>query len=274
MDLLVIKITYKYIRFYLYFTFLFSIFAETKNKIYNMEEKSGIYMFTYKDKWAYVGQSINIDNRIKQHKRDIYLKRQLNLSIFDDYSINDIKFKILEYCDIDSLNEKEYLYEKKISEKYKMLNIKQCGIQKNMNEHIFFYDDKINIKYDGTNFYINKWKIKSKGRFHSLISLSNYIKENTNYTDFRFTDKINKLFIDRICALHNIEYNKDISYINFLKSKGYYITIGRGLNRETYCDFDCFITFLYMSCPRLSASLIMALYDNNIINKYHEKIMV
>ena len=58
----------------------------------------GIYKFTYNDTYCYVGQSIQVEKRISQHKDDINKFRHTNLSVIGDYDPALIKFEILKEC--------------------------------------------------------------------------------------------------------------------------------------------------------------------------------
>lgn len=76
--------------------------------------KSGIYAIinTINNK-IYIGQSKNIKTRINRHKselkhkkhRNIYLQREVN-----KYGFENFEFKVIEYCEIEYLNEKEKQY--------------------------------------------------------------------------------------------------------------------------------------------------------------------
>ncbi len=75
-----------------------------------MEHRSGIYVITNTiNGKQYVGQSIDIDKRIKQHFRDLkagrdssHMQRAYNL-----YGKEAFAADIIEYCDIDKLDDRE-----------------------------------------------------------------------------------------------------------------------------------------------------------------------
>ena len=85
------------------------------NKIYGTEQKCGIYKITnLKNKQCYIGQSVNIQERIKQHCKcglgiDAPSTNKLYSSMQKD-GIWNFTFELLEECKKEELNEKEKLW--------------------------------------------------------------------------------------------------------------------------------------------------------------------
>lgn len=76
-----------------------------------VEKSAGIYKITSPSKKVYIGQSVNVYVRMKSYlKRVAFSQRKLYNSI-KKYGANKHTFEVLEYCDIDLLNEKERYYQ-------------------------------------------------------------------------------------------------------------------------------------------------------------------
>lgn len=88
----------------------------------NLEAKSGIYKITINDYYIYIGQSKCLRYRINTHIRELKDNKHYNKkfqSVFNKYP-NTIKFEVVEYCDIDKLDEREMFY----IEQFKSYNTK------------------------------------------------------------------------------------------------------------------------------------------------------
>ena len=72
----------------------------------------GIYKITSPNNKVYIGQSVNIEVRWKNHKNLSKSKDQpkLHNSILK-YGIENHKFEVLQYCNIEDLNELERYYQ-------------------------------------------------------------------------------------------------------------------------------------------------------------------
>ena len=76
--------------------------------------KSGIYLIeNIANNKKYVGQSLNVNGRIGRHKS--YLKRQAHENqylqrAYNKYGAKNFKFKVLEKCPIEDLDDKEIYY--------------------------------------------------------------------------------------------------------------------------------------------------------------------
>lgn len=73
---------------------------------------TGIYKITINDYYIYIGQSVDIENRQRQHLTTLQNHKHSNYklqSIYDKFS-DKIKFEIIEKCDESELNDKEMFY--------------------------------------------------------------------------------------------------------------------------------------------------------------------
>lgn len=77
-----------------------------------MERKSGIYMWTSPSGKSYIGQSVNLQKRKCAFLRfgDIYGGQKINRARKKYNNKRYWKYKVLEYCDIDDLDEREEYY--------------------------------------------------------------------------------------------------------------------------------------------------------------------
>ena len=217
----------------------------------------GIYSFTYKDKYAYVGQSIDVENRILQHKIKIEKNIHPNMEIFENYCLSDFSFNVLEECDKNDLNDKESSYYKKLSSKYLMLNKRECGVQGIVGDKIIFNDnDNPKLEFVNDNFILDGNMIeKDEDNMYCLSNLSLYIRNNSNH-DLRVNQVLNKEeFIDRINALCKCNIPKDRNTSKHLKDLGLYAVKGARDNKRIFCSFEVFITFAFYSCPQFAASI-------------------
>lgn len=74
---------------------------------------TGVYKITNnKNGKVYIGQSIDMDKRIKRHKRDLENRRSICKELQHDYdeNPNSISFSILCECSVDELDEREKGY--------------------------------------------------------------------------------------------------------------------------------------------------------------------
>lgn len=78
----------------------------------------GIYKFTNKiNGMSYIGQSVDIERRYKQHKR-INTDNTIFHNAIREYGFDAFDFEIIELCAKDSLDEKEKFYIKKCNTIY------------------------------------------------------------------------------------------------------------------------------------------------------------
>lgn len=94
--------------------------------------KSGIYLWTNKlTGEMYVGQSINLSERVKRYFNLSYLKSSNSLLIsiaLIKYGYINFSFTIIEYCDISVLNEREQYYLDSLNPEYNILKVAGSSI--------------------------------------------------------------------------------------------------------------------------------------------------
>ena len=86
----------------------------------------GIYKITYlKDGRCYIGQSVNLENRIKQHKR---CEGQSHIhNAIKKYGIENFSFEIIEECSLKALDEREQYWIKYYNSFYEGFNETKGG---------------------------------------------------------------------------------------------------------------------------------------------------
>lgn len=67
---------------------------------------TGIYKITSPSNKVYIGQSVNINKRWRQHRNYISDNSRLYNS-FDKYGVENHKFEVIEECSVEKLNERE-----------------------------------------------------------------------------------------------------------------------------------------------------------------------
>lgn len=78
-----------------------------------MKNNIGIYKFqNNKNNMVYIGQSIHLDDRYNEHKRNHLNKNHINYycnfyKALREFGFNNFNFEILEYCSKEELDEKE-----------------------------------------------------------------------------------------------------------------------------------------------------------------------
>ena len=78
----------------------------------NMERKSGIYMWTSPSGKSYIGQSVDLVKRYNSFISNCvdYGGEKINRARKKYNNKSDWKYKVLEYCDLSKLNEREIYY--------------------------------------------------------------------------------------------------------------------------------------------------------------------
>lgn len=107
---------------------IFLNFKKSKKEIYNIcKNRSGIYCLKNNvNNQIYIGQSKNLKNRLAYYynlKKD-YLKGRGNSKIYNavlKQNLNNFSLLILEFCNIDHLDEKENYYIKELKPEYNIL---------------------------------------------------------------------------------------------------------------------------------------------------------
>jgi group I intron endonuclease len=71
-------------------------------------KKIGIYKITSPSNKIYIGQSSNIDQRIKDYRKTIHCKGQVRLyNSLIKYGFENHSFEVIEYCQYNDLNKRE-----------------------------------------------------------------------------------------------------------------------------------------------------------------------
>ena len=74
----------------------------------------GIYKITNKiNNLSYIGQSTQIEQRFREHKKSYNWYREKNKKLYKDileYGIDNFSFEILEECSIEELNDQDQYY--------------------------------------------------------------------------------------------------------------------------------------------------------------------
>lgn len=237
-----------------------------------MEENlKGIYAIIVREKYAYVGQSVNLLGRIEDHLKKMVNNDHPNFKNIN-YTMNDVEYKILEYTnDNYNLNDLEKKWYDNYSDLYIMMNLRPCGEQ-SINGRMYKFYKNMNFSYETymNNIYIGDKIITSEDGLLCLSDAINYIKENSDY-DFRCERVFRTdIFKDRVRALYNIN-NSNESIVVQMKKKKIYKTIGARDNKKIYCSFGIlFTTFFGCKIPQISSSALMLIsdYGYNIKNNY------
>lgn len=216
----------------------------------------GIYKFTYDDTYCYVGQSINVENRISQHKDDINKFRHPNMSELENYDPTLVKFEILKECSIEELNYYEKKFYLRESLKYQMLNKRECGTQGVAGISVVFNDCEVpNLKYIDGHFEINGESISTYENLHCISELVAYVNNNSNAT-INFAEKVNsKWVVERLNECYKCDLDIDGQIIPNLKKLGLYKTTGARQNKKTFVEFKIFITLAYAFAPQFAVSI-------------------
>lgn len=81
----------------------------------------GIYKITSPSKKVYIGQSVNIEKRIKMYKYLHCKKQPIIYNSLVKYGVENHKFEIIEECTIELLNERERYWQD-------FYNVLECGL--------------------------------------------------------------------------------------------------------------------------------------------------
>lgn len=113
----------------------------------------GIYKITNKiNNLSYIGQSTQIEQRFREHKKSYNWYREKNKKLYKDileYGINNFSFEILEECSIEELNDREQYYIKYYNtypDQYNMTPGGQFNAEESHPSHKLTKQDVINIR--------------------------------------------------------------------------------------------------------------------------------
>ena len=113
----------------------------------------GIYKITNKiNNLSYIGQSTQIEQRFREHKKSYNWYREKNKKLYKDileYGINNFSFEILEECFVEELNDREQYYIKYYNtypNQYNMTPGGQFNAEESHLSHKLTKQDVINIR--------------------------------------------------------------------------------------------------------------------------------
>ena len=162
-----------------------------KNIILELKNKSGIYRFVNKINGnCYVGSSINLGSRFKYHIDHYYNHKENSIiyNAFKKYDLKNFSFEILEYCDKDSLIQREQYYIDTLEPLYNILKFAGSPIGRKLSE-----EAKIKIrKSNGYQVEIMNVNTNEKFLFDSIRQAENYLKAGNNTLSYCI--KNNKLY--------------------------------------------------------------------------------
>lgn len=227
-------------------------------------KKKGIYLIVFRDEYAYVGQSVDIELRLSGHKKRLHCCSHPNFDMLCEYNEDDFKFIVLqEVKDNSRLNELEVYYFNEMCKKYKMVNRIACGRQGVVDKTIS-YDDGVDfrIRRNGTQLFIGDKEISIKDGLYCLSDLIDYLIIHSDYCQ-----NLNELMngykvVSRINSCYGTNFPFDRRIVRHLKDMGLYKTLGRGSNRRIYCDFNVFITIAMETCAMIYASCCIFIMDS------------
>lgn len=113
----------------------------------------GIYKITNKiNNLSYIGQSTQIEQRFREHKKSYNWYREKNKKLYKDileYGVDNFSFEILEECSMEELNDKEQYYIKYYNtypNQYNMTPGGQFNAEESHPSHKLTRQDIINIR--------------------------------------------------------------------------------------------------------------------------------
>lgn len=118
----------------------------------------GIYKITNKiNGKSYIGQSIDIERRWKEHRRSIGLNKNSLYLDFEKYGIDNFTFEILEECATEMLNEREHYWIEYYDTYNNGYNLTQGGDY-----------NRIKIKGKSGFFFDKNWSLTIEGLAHDF----------------------------------------------------------------------------------------------------------
>lgn len=112
---------------------------------------SGIYKISISD-YYYIGMSVDVFGRWQSHLTDLYLKRHSSKklqSIFDDNSITDFRFEVLEHISKTKTKQECKLKGKAFDSHFRTLLLQK------EKEHMRTYSVSYALNQDNKHFYIS-----------------------------------------------------------------------------------------------------------------------
>lgn len=201
-----------------------------------MEITSGIYMIKNKENGkVYIGQTNNFKNRFRQHKQSFRRKDHKNKHFqraWEKYGEENFVFSIIEYCDLDIINERESFWVNKL-ESYDSL--------KGYNIMLPSKDKKKFTHNEETKEKLRLHGAEQKYNDEELISLLHEYYYHYGKIPSQRDIESNKNFPSQITF-----FNRFSSFQNALKEAGLFVD-SKLFHRERYKEEDvlkCFEIFI------------------------------
>ena len=145
-----------------------------------MEVKSGVYCILNKNNnKRYIGSSVNTRSRLLQHRSQLKRNVHYNSALQKDFNINHFEFYVLEYCDKNSLLNKEQYwidFYGGINSKnlYNQWNVDWSDYNKSFSKNVSI----ATIKAQKDPIIRNKMSVSHIGKKHSLETIEKISKGN------------------------------------------------------------------------------------------------
>lgn len=226
-------------------------------------KKKGIYAIVFDDKYAYVGQSVDLESRKREHFRLLSSCSHPNFSMVTKFDKKDFEFLVLkEVLDNSLLNGLESSCFDELSKKYEMVNVRPCGVQGVAGCSVEYENVDFRLRFVGNSLFVGDKEISMRDGMYCFSDLIDYLISHSSYSR-NLSEVVNgKTFVDRINACYHSDIPYDRQSVRHLKDMGIYKTIGKGDNRRIYCDFKVFLTIAIETCPMMCASCLILIADN------------
>lgn len=208
-------------------------------RLYELNKKIGIYKISFKgSNKVYIGQSINLRNRLKYHKVMLKKNEHNNIKLqhsCNKYGFNNINIEILEFIDDinkDKLNELELKYINKYNSFYDGLNCTIGGDSKiNIStKEIFQYDIKTGELIQSCFGYINMERLTGINE-SNIRQICNGKMKTAKGFHFSLKLKTNEEVLNDIIKLNTTQvYKEKWSNMKLGKGNGMY---GKKHSNET-----------------------------------------
>lgn len=133
---------------------------------------------------VYIGQSKNINERIRKHKESLKYNHHFNKHLqrsWNKYGENNFKFNVIDICDYELLNDKEQFY----INKYNSMN-SNCGYNKESGGKVKKLSDETKIKIS-----LSRIGMKISEDTRKKMSLS-HIGENNSFYNQKHSEEFKK----------------------------------------------------------------------------------
>lgn len=208
----------------------------------NIEVEGGVYcIYTDFDKRVYIGSSLNLNKRFKQHINGLKNNSHRNSHLqnfVSKYGVDKLKFKVLEKCSMDELLVKEQFYIdnydnvnlfniSKIAGKVEMTDEVRKKISESSKGKIISKQQREKARING----LGK-KAPLKTRLKQSIIMKEMRKNSSNYPTISNNRKLTQEQANEIRRLLNKgvkgrvlakKYNVDPTTISNIKNDKYYV---------------------------------------------------